>query len=335
MAPNTYGNVSVREGYLKGQSTMGKKWIVNSTVTIEQGKMLYSTPTVKIIFDNGSGIKKELGNIVYWRDNECIRSKKKINPLVARFGIKTKPNRIDLLSRLGNVIISLSAADENTYSYIKNTLRSLIGSARCEIRDTRSERQRKGHLASLRRGGRRRKRRKRTRKHKKRKMKRKSRKKKRKRRKTKKRRRKKGGSDPEKDNCPICLDPLKGNKPIIDVHKKPGEQEKEKTAGAGKHYFHLDCVNQLKRSVPGNNKCPSCRQDMSYFEKLVDNNNNNNHDPEAPLGRHGQRLARQGAIIAHDARRRLRLDPIAGRRAARERLEAESRSGRGLGGGKR
>lgn len=185
MAPNTYGNVSVREGYLKGQSTMGKKWIVNSTVTIEQGKMLYSTPTVKIIFDNGSGIKKELGNIVYWRDNECIRSKKKINPLVARFGIKTKPNRIDLLSRLGNVIISLSAADENTYSYIKNTLRSLIGSARCEIRDTRSERQRKGHLASLRRGGSRRKRR-RTRKHKKRKTKRKKRKRK---RKTKRKRR--------------------------------------------------------------------------------------------------------------------------------------------------
>jgi len=333
MAPNTFGNVSVREGHLKGQSTIGKKWIVNSTVTIEQGNMLYSTPTVKIIFDNGSGVKKEVGNIVYWRDNECIRSKKKINPLAAKFGMKAKLNRIDLLSRLGNVVISLSAADEKTYSDIKNTLRSLIGSARCEIRDTRSERQRKGHLASLRRGGSRRKRR-RTRKHKKRKTKRKSRKKKRKRRKTKKRRRKKGGSDPEKDNCPICLDPLKGNKPIIDVHKKPDEQEKEKTAGAGKHYFHLDCVNQLKRSVLSN-KCPSCRQDMSYFEKLVDNNNNNNHDPEAPLGRHGQRLARQGAIIAHDARRRLRFDPIAGRRAARERLEAESRSGRGLGGGKR
>jgi len=175
MAPNTYGNVSVREGYLKGQSTMGKKWIVNSTVTIEQGKMLYSTPTVKIIFDNGSGIKKELGNIVYWRDNECIRSKKKINPLVARFGIKTKPNRIDLLSRLGNVIISLSAADENTYSYIKNTLRSLIGAAKCEIAETRAERQRKQHLASLTRGGKRRKRRRKTRKHKKRKTKRRKR----------------------------------------------------------------------------------------------------------------------------------------------------------------
>jgi len=90
---------------------------------------------------------------------------------------------------------------------------------------------------------------------------------------------------------------------------------------------------------------------MSYFEKLVDNNNNNNnydpdaplgrnnnnnnYDPDAPLGRHGQRLARQGAIIAHEARRRLRFDPIAGRRAARERLEAEARSGRGLSGGKR
>jgi hypothetical protein len=46
-------------------------------------------------------------------------------------------------------------------------------------------------------------------------------------------------------------------------------------------------------------------------------------------------LARQGAIIAHAARRRLRFDPIAGRRAARERLEAEARSGRGLSGGKR
>ena len=110
--------------------------------------------------------------------------------------------------------------------------------------------------------------------------------------------------------------------------------QEEKTAGADKHYFHLDCVNQLKRQVAGN-KCPSCRQDMNYFERLVDDNKSNNHNPNAPLGRHGQRLARQGAIIAHQRRVAARYNPIAGRRAARERLEAEGRSGRGLGGGKR
>ena len=74
---------------------------------------------------------------------------------------------------------------------------------------------------------------------------------------------------------------------------------------------------------------------MNYFERLVDDNKSNNHNPNAPLGRHGQRLARQGAIIAHQRRVAARYNPIAGRRAARERLEAEGRSGRGLGGGKR
>ena len=164
-------------------------------------------------------------------------------------------------------------------------------------------------------------------------------------------RRKKGGSDPEKDECPICLEKLKGDKSIIDVHKNSDKQEKEKTAGADKHYFHLDCVNQLKRNVAGN-KCPTCRQNMNYFERLVgdnknnnnienmhfgdnNSNNNNNHNPHVPLGRHGQQLAREGAIIAHEQRVAARYNPIAGRRAARERLKAEARSGRGLGGGKR
>ena len=185
-----------------------------------------------------------------------------------------------------------------------------------------------------------------------------------------KRRRKKGGSDPKEDECPICLEKLKGDKSIIDVHKNSDKQEKEKTAGADKHYFHLDCVNQLKRNVAGN-KCPTCRQNMNYFERLVgdnknnnnienmhfgdnnsnnnnnhyqdlldmyfgdNNSNNNNRNPHVPLGRHGQRLAREGAIIAHEQRVAARYNPIAGRRAARERLKAEARSGRGLGGGKR
>jgi hypothetical protein len=164
-----------------------------------------------------------------------------------------------------------------------------------------------------------------------------------------KRRRKKGGSDPKKDECPICLEKLKGDKSIIDVHKNSDKQEKEKTAGADKHYFHLDCVNQLKRNVAGN-KCPTCRQNMNYFERLVgdnknnnnmdwfgdnNSNNNNNRNSRVPLGRHGQRLASEGAIIAHEQRVAARYNPIAGRRAARERLKAEARSGRGLGGGKR
>ena len=408
------------KGYDKGQSSVGLKWNPKTKVTLEGDKGPYGGKTVKIIANNGINFKQTFGNIVHWSDNACIRSKKKIMFSM----IKAKPNRIDLINKFGNIVVSLSAPDEKTYNGIKQTLISLIGSAKCTIADTKAERQRKQHLQSLRRGGKRRKRRRKTRKYKKRKTKRKRKKTRKKkggrtvcvndaqckaakdadfsdfgqtrltgkctmasgecelgeievsdveaamvdltppalvrspamrspaiqfgsfepgvfdnllggRRKTKKRRRKKGGSNPEKDNCPICLEALKGNKPIIDVHKKPDNQEKEKTAGAGKHYFHLDCVNKLKRSIPGN-KCPSCRQDMSYFEKLVDNNNNNNnYDPDAPLGRHGQRLARQGAIIAHEARRRLRFDPLAGRRAARERLEAEARSGRGLGGGKR
>jgi len=314
--------VSVRKGYDKGQSSMGMKWNPKTKVTLEGDKGPYGGKTVKIIANNGINFKQTFGNIVHWSDNACIRSKKKIMFSM----IKAKPNRIDLINKFGDIVVSLSALDEKTYNDIKQTLTSLIGSAKCTIADTKAERQRKQHLQSLRRGGKRRKRRRKTRKHKKRKTK-------RRRRKTKTRR-KKGGSDPEKDNCPICLEALKGDKPIIDVHKKSDNQEKEKTAGAGKHYFHLDCVNKLKRSIPGSNKCPSCRQQMSYFKKPV-NNNNNNYDPDAPLGRHGQRLARQGAIIAHEARRRLRFDPIAGRRAARERLEAEARSGRGLSGGKR
>ena len=47
------------------------------------------------------------------------------------------------------------------------------------------------------------------------------------------------------------------------------------------------------------------------------------------------RMGYPGAILAHEKRQRDRFDPIAGRRAAQEKLEEEGRSGRGLGGGKR
>ena len=187
MAPNTFENVSVRKGYDKGQSTRMMKWFPKTKLTIEQGRMLYSTPTVRMIANDGRGFKQEFGNIVYWKDNACIRSKKKI-----MWGMPSaKPNRIDLVSRLGNTVASLSVSDENTYNNIKQTLISLIGTAKCEIAETRAELQRKQHLMSLHRGGKRRKIRRKTRKHKTRKTKRKrktKRNKRKRKRKTKRRR---------------------------------------------------------------------------------------------------------------------------------------------------
>ena len=138
MAPNTFENVSVRKGYDKGQSTRMMKWFPKTKLTIEQGRMLYSLPTVRMIANDGRGFKQEFGNIVYWKDNACIRSKKKI-----MWGMPAaKPNRIDLVSRLGNTVASLSVPDEKTYNDIKQTLISLIGAAKCEIAETRAERQR-------------------------------------------------------------------------------------------------------------------------------------------------------------------------------------------------
>jgi len=171
MASNTFENISVRTGYDKGQSTRLMKWFPKTKLTIEKGRMLYSSPTVRMIANNGTDFKQEFGNIVYWKDNACIRSKKKI-----MWGMPAaKPNRIDLVSRLGNTVASLSVPDENTYNNIKQTLISLIGAAKCEIAKTRAERQREQHLVSLTRGGKRRKRRRKTRKHKKRKTKRRKR----------------------------------------------------------------------------------------------------------------------------------------------------------------
>ena len=171
MTSTTFENVSFRKGYDKGQSTMMMKWFPKTRLTIEKGKMLYSTPTVRIMVNDGLGFRERFGNIVYWKDNQCIRSKKKI-----MWGMPAaKPNRIDLVSRLGNTVASLSVPDENTYNNIKQTLISLIGAAKCEIAKTRAERQREQHLVSLTRGGKRRKRRRKTRKHKKRKTKRRKR----------------------------------------------------------------------------------------------------------------------------------------------------------------
>ena len=206
MAPNTFENISVRKGYVKGQSSMMMKWFPKTIITIEKGKMLYSTPTVSVIANNGVGFKQEFGNIIYWKDNACIRSKKKI-----MWGMPAaKPNRIDLVSRLGNTVVSLSVPDENTYNDIKQTLISLIGAAKCEIAETRAERQRKQHLTSLtsrrsRLGGRRR-----TRKHKKRKTK----------------RRKRGGKKAELNACiKKCNDAEEERKKQKQMERKAREKE--------------------------------------------------------------------------------------------------------------
>jgi len=224
MASNTFENISVRTGYDKGQSTRGMKWFPKTKLTIEKGRMLYSSPTVRMIANNGTGFKQEFGNIVYWKDNACIRSKKKI-----MWGMPAaKPNRIDLVSRLGNTVASLSVPDENTYNNIKQTLISLIGAAKCEIAKTRAELQSEQHLTSLtaRRsrfpGGRRR-----TRKHKKRKTKRIRKTKRRKRkRKRKTKRRKRGGEKAELNTCiKKCNDAEEERKKQKQMERKVREQE--------------------------------------------------------------------------------------------------------------
>lgn len=191
MASKTFENVSFRKGFDKGQNTMGMRWFPKTKLTIEKGKMLYSTPTVSIMVNDGLGFRERFGNIVYWKDNQCIRSKKKI-----MWGMPAaKPNRIDLGSRFGNTVASLSVPDEKTYNDIKQTLTSLIGAAKCgEIAETRAEQQRKQHLVK---GGKRHKRRRKTRKDKKRKTK-------RKRKKTRKKTRKKKGGRTECVNDAQC-----------------------------------------------------------------------------------------------------------------------------------
>ena len=206
MASNTFENISVRTGYDKGQSTRWMKWFPKTKLTIEKGRMLYSSPTVRMIANNGTDFKQEFGNIVYWKDNACIRSKKKI-----MWGMPAaKPNRIDLVSRLGNTVASLSVPDENTYNNIKQTLISLIGAAKCEIAKTRAERQREQHLVSLTRGGKRRKRRRKTRKHKKHKTK----------------RRKRGGKKAELNACiKKCNDAEEERKKQKRMERKAREKE--------------------------------------------------------------------------------------------------------------
>ncbi len=43
MTSKTFENISFRKGYDKGQSTMMMKWFPKTKLTIEKGKMLYST----------------------------------------------------------------------------------------------------------------------------------------------------------------------------------------------------------------------------------------------------------------------------------------------------
>ena len=199
MAPNTFENISVRKGYEKGQSPMLMKWSPKTKVTLERSQGPYGQTTVKFIADNGFDFKMESNIICCWRDNACVEgTRKEIQHKMARFiGKKSKPNRIDLMNKFGDVVVSFSAPDEETYRRMSNVLTDIIGPSKCEVEDTRAEKQRQQHVMSLRsrrssfRGGKSRKRRRKTRKHKTRKTKRKrktKRNKRKRKRKTKRRR---------------------------------------------------------------------------------------------------------------------------------------------------
>ena len=155
--------------------------------------------------------------------------------------------------------------------------------------------------------------------------KRKTKRKKRKKRKTKKRRRKKGGTDPAIDECPICLEKLKGKKAIIDVHKRPKDQpdkKEDQKKGADKHYFHLDCAAESNNKA--GNDCPSCRKPMTYFQSLV-----------ARLPRQTTEEDRRIAQVQAQVNRMQAARMQSAREETRAALLRESSSGRGLGGGKR
>ena len=197
VAPNTnsttFENISVRKGYPKGQNAMGMKWSPKTMVTLEKSQGPYGQTTVKFIADDGKFFKMESNTICCWRDNTCVKgTRKEIQHKISKMlRIKSKPNRIDLMNKFGDVVVSFSAPDEETYRRMSNVLTGIIGSSKCEVEDTRAEKQRKQHLMSLRRGGKRRKRRRKTRKHKTRKTKRKrktKRNKRKRKRKTKRRR---------------------------------------------------------------------------------------------------------------------------------------------------
>lgn len=204
MAPSTFENISIRKGYPKGQSPMLMKWSPNTMVMLEPSSGPYGQRTVKFIADDGFDFKMESNTICCWRDNTCVEgTRKEIQHKMARFiGKKSKPNRIDLMNKFGDVVVSFSAPDEETYRRMSNVLTSIIGPSKCAVEDTRAEKQRKQHLASLtsrrsRLGGRRR-----TRKHKKRKTKRRRKTKRNKRRRKRKtKRRKRGGEKEELNAC--------------------------------------------------------------------------------------------------------------------------------------
>tara|TARA_R110002012_G_scaffold171722_1_gene336630 strand:+ start:344 stop:925 length:582 start_codon:yes stop_codon:yes gene_type:complete len=187
---STFENISVRKGYEKGQSPMLMKWSPKTTVTLERSQGPYGQTTVKFIADNGFDFKMESNTICCWRDNACVEgTRKEIQHKMARFlGKKSKPNRIDLMNKFGDIVISFSVPDGKAYESMSSILKSIIGNAKCEVEDTKAERQRKQHLV---RGGKRRKIRRKTRKHKTRKTKRKrktKRNKRKRKRKTKRRR---------------------------------------------------------------------------------------------------------------------------------------------------
>ncbi len=206
VAPNTntstFKNISVRKGYPKGQNAMGMKWSPKTKVTLERSQGPYGKTTVKFIADDGIDFKMESNTICCWRDNTCVKgTRKEIQHKIATaLRIKFKPNRIDLMNKFGDVVVSFSTPDEETYRRMSNVLTGIIGPSKCEVEDTRAEMQRKQHLASLLsrrssvrsfRGGKSRKRRRKTRKHKTRKTKRKrktKRNKRKRKRKTKRRR---------------------------------------------------------------------------------------------------------------------------------------------------
>ena len=194
VAPNTntstFENISVRNGYSKGQNAMGMKWSPKTMVTLEKSQGPHGQTTVKFIADDGFDFKMESNTICCWRDNTCVKgTRKEIQHKISKMlRIKSKPNRIDLMNKFGDVVVSFSAPDEETYRRMSNVLTGIIGSSKCEVEDTKAERYRKQHLV---RGGKRRKIRRKTRKHKTRKTKRKrktKRNKRKRKRKTKRRR---------------------------------------------------------------------------------------------------------------------------------------------------
>ena len=148
MAPNTFENISVRKGYEKGQSPMLMKWSPKTTVKLERSQGPYGQTTVKFIADNGFDFKMESNIICCWRDNACVEgTRKEIQHKMAKFiGKKSKPNRIDLMNKFGDVVVSFSAPDGKAYESMSSILKSIIGNAKCEVEDTKAERYRKQHL---------------------------------------------------------------------------------------------------------------------------------------------------------------------------------------------